>query len=76
MTDSEQKLNALVLEIFDFIKAKENEDVDMILTALTIVVSTIAVETMVEEEKAVYTFRKLYRKAESRMKSYLKRSIQ
>jgi hypothetical protein len=48
----------------------------MILTALTIVVSTIAVETMVEEEKAVYTFRKLYRKAESRMKSYLKRNIQ
>jgi hypothetical protein len=76
MTEQENKIDALVLEIFDFIKAKENEDVNMILTALTIVVSTIAVETMVEEEKAVYTFRKLYRKAESRMKSYLKRNIQ
>jgi len=76
MTEQENKVDALVLEIFDFIKAKENEDVNMILTALTIVVSTIAVEAMVEEEKAVYTFRKLYRKAESRMKSYLKRSIQ
>jgi predicted RNA binding protein with dsRBD fold (UPF0201 family) len=76
MTEQENKVDALVLEIFDFIKAKENEDVNMILTALTIVVSTIAVETMVEEEKAVYTFRKLYRKAESRMKSYLKRNIQ
>jgi predicted RNA binding protein with dsRBD fold (UPF0201 family) len=76
MTEQENKVDALVLEIFDFIKAKENEDVNMILTALTIVVSTIAVETMVEEEKAVYTFRKLYRKAEGRMKSYLKRNIQ
>jgi hypothetical protein len=76
MTDFEKNLNALVLEIFDFVKSKENEDVNMILTALTIVVSTIAVETMVEEEKAVYTFRKLYRKAESRMKSYLKRNVQ
>jgi hypothetical protein len=76
MTDFEKNLDALVLEIFDFVKSKENEDVNMILTALTIVVSTIAVETIVEEEKAVYTFRKLYRKAESRMKSYLKRNVQ
>ena len=76
MTDFEKNLDALVLEIFDFVKSKENEDVNMILTALTIVVSTIAVETMVEDEKAVYTFRKLYRKAESRMKSYLKRNVQ
>jgi hypothetical protein len=76
MTEHEKKLDALVLEIFDFIKSKQDEDVNMILTALTVVVSTIAVETMVEEEKAVYTFRKLYRKAESRMKSYLKRNIQ
>jgi hypothetical protein len=76
MTDFEKNLDTLVLEIFDFVKSKENEDVNMILTALTIVVSTIAVETMVEEEKAVYTFRKLYRKAESRMKSYLKRNVQ
>jgi hypothetical protein len=76
MTEHEQKLDALVLDIFDFIKSKESEDVNTILTAFTIVVSTIAVEAMIEEEKAVYTFRKLYRKAESRMKAYLKRNIQ
>ena len=76
MTESEKHLNALVIEIFDFVKTKEKEDVNTMLTALTIVVSTIAVETMVDEEKAVYTFRKLYRQAQSRVKAYLRRSIQ
>lgn len=62
----------LAVEIFQFLIPKATEDTTVILAALSMVLATVAVEAGMEEEKAVYAFRKSYGKASRRLKSLIK----
>ena len=62
----------LALEIFKFLLPMENVDTSVILTALSIVLATVAVEAGIEEEKAVYNFKKSYGHASRRFKRLFK----
>ena len=62
----------LALEIFKFLMPKADVDTTVILTGLSIVLATVAVEAGVEEEKAVYAFRKSYGNAKRRLTRVLK----
>ena len=63
---------ALALEIFHFLAPKAEVDTTVILSALSMVLATVAVEAGMEEEKAVYAFRKSYGHAHRRLKSLLR----
>ena len=65
----------LALEIFHFLTPRANLDTTVILSALSMVLATVAVEAGMEEEKAVYAFRKSYGHAQRRLKS-LMRNVQ
>lgn len=62
----------LATEIFQFLLPKNNLEVNVILAALSMVLATVAVEADMEEEKAVYAFRKSYGKAQRRLKAFLR----
>ena len=62
----------LAIEIFKFLMPKADVDTTVILTGLSIVLATVAVEAGVEEEKAIYAFRKSYGNAKRRLKRVLK----
>lgn len=62
----------LALEIFKFLVPKAELDTTVILSALSMVLATVAVEAGMEEEKAVYAFRKSYGNSKRRLKSVLK----
>ena len=62
----------LAIEIFQFLAPKANTDTTVILSALSMVLATVAVEAGMQEEKAVYAFRKSYGHANRRLKSLLK----
>ena len=70
MTEDPSK--ELAVEIFKFLITKGEMDTNTILVALAQVLATVAVEAGMEEEKAVYAFRKSYGKAERRLKQVLK----
>ena len=63
---------ALAIEIFQFLSPKAEADTSVILSALSMVLATVAVEAGMEEEKAVYAFRKSYGHANRRLKTLLK----
>jgi hypothetical protein len=69
---SEDKSKELAIEIFKFLAPKAELDTQTILAAVSMVLAAIAVEAGVEEEKAMYAFRKSYGKAERRLKQVLK----
>lgn len=62
----------LALAIFKFLVPMENVDTSVILSALSIVLATVAVEAGIEEEKAVYSFKKSYGHANRRFKRLFK----
>lgn len=62
----------LAIEIFHFLTPKVDTDTSVILSALSMVLATVAVEAGMEEEKAVYAFRKSYGQAQRRLKTLLK----
>jgi hypothetical protein len=62
----------LALEIFKFLVPMADVDTSIILTALSITLATVSVEAGIEEEKAVYAFRKSYGHANRRFKRLLK----
>lgn len=62
----------LAIEIFQYLAPKAHLDTTVILSALSMVLATIAVEAGMEEEKAVYAFRKSYGHAQRRLKSLLR----
>ena len=62
----------IVLDIFEFLRTKQNVETKVILTALSMVLATIVAEAGVEEEKAVYAFRKSISYAYRRMKQIAK----
>jgi hypothetical protein len=51
---------------------KADTDTVVILSAVSMVLATIAVEAGLEEEKAVYAFRKSYNNAQRRLKRMMK----
>ena len=62
----------LAIEIFHFLTPKADKDTSIILAALSTVLATVAVEAGMEEEKAVYAFRKSFGNAQRRLKTLMK----
>ena len=62
----------LAIEVFQMLATKANVDTAVVLSAVSMVLATIAVEAGMEEEKAVYAFRKSYGNAQRRLKRVLK----
>jgi len=62
----------IAIEVFQFLATKANTDTAVILSAVSMVLATIAVEAGMEEEKAVYAFRKSYGNAQRRIKRVMK----
>jgi hypothetical protein len=62
----------IALEIFQLLTPKAEVDANIILGAVSMVLSTIAVEMGMEEEKAVYAFTRSFRNAKSRLKKLVK----
>ena len=63
----------LAVEIFQFLVPKADVDTTVILSALSMVLATVAVEAGMEEEKAVYAFRKSDGNSKRRLKQLLKK---
>lgn len=70
--DSQHPAQKLAIEIFKFLAPKEEMDVSIILSALSLTLATVAVEAGIEEEKAVYAFRRSYGEAQRRLKRKIK----
>ena len=69
---SEDPSRELAIEIFHMLTNKADVDTAIVLSALSMVLATVAVEAGMEEEKAVYAFRKSFGSAERRLKRVLK----
>ena len=69
---SEDPSRDLAIEVFQMLATKANTDTAVILSAVSMVLATIAVEAGMEEEKAVYAFRKSFGNATRRLKRVLK----
>lgn len=69
---SEDPSRELAIEVFQMLSTKANTDTAVILSAVSMVLATIAVEAGMEEEKAVYAFRKSFGNATRRLKRVLK----
>ena len=72
MDDNQHPSQKLAIEVFKFLAQKADMDTTVILTALSITLATLAVEAGMEEEKAVYAFRKSFGEAQRRLKRVLK----
>lgn len=70
--DDQHPSQKLAIEIFKFLAPKADMDTTVILTALSMTLATVAVEAGMEEEKAVYAFRKSFGEAQRRLKRKLK----
>lgn len=68
----EDPVKELAVEVFQFLLPKANVDTTIILSALSMVLATVAVESGMEEEKAVYAFRKSYGNSKRRRKQVIK----
>lgn len=62
----------MAVEIFKLIKTKSDADVRDIMAAVSMVLTTIAAESGMEEEKAVYAFTKSFRNSKSRLKNIVR----
>jgi hypothetical protein len=62
----------LAIEIFKFLAPKVDIDTSVILSALSMVLATVAVEAGMEEEKAVYAFRKSFGNSKRRLTRFIK----
>lgn len=69
---SEDPSRELAIEVFQMLATKANVDTAVVLSAVSMVLATIAVEAGMEEEKAVYAFRKSFGNAQRRLKRVLK----
>lgn len=69
---SEDPSREVAISILKLLSEKGGTDTVVILSALSMVLSTIAVEAGMEEEKAVYAFRKSYNNAQRRLKRMMK----
>jgi len=55
---SDDPTRDIAIEVFQMLATKANTDTAVILSAVSIVLATIAVEAGMEEEKIVYAFRR------------------
>ena len=69
---SEDPSRELAIEVFQMLSTKANVDTAVVLSAVSMVLATIAVEAGMEEEKAVYAFRKSFGNAQRRLKRVMK----
>jgi hypothetical protein len=72
MAEEKDPSREIALEIFQLLTPKAEVDANIILAAVAMVLSTIAVEMGMEEEKAVYAFTRSFRNAKSRLKKLVK----
>lgn len=72
MSEEKDPSRQIALEIFQLLTPKAEVDANVILAAVAMVLSTIAVEMGMEEEKAVYAFTRSFRNAKSRLKKLVK----
>jgi len=72
MAEEKDPSRQIALEIFQLLTPKAEVDANIILAAVSMVLSTIAVEMGMEEEKAVYAFTRSFRNAKSRLKKLVK----
>jgi len=72
MAEEQDPSRQIALEIFQLLTPKAEVDANIILAAVSMVLSTIAVEMGMEEEKAVYAFTRSFRNAKSRLKKLVK----
>jgi hypothetical protein len=69
---SEDPSKDVAISIMRLLSEKGDTDTVVILTAVSMVLATIAVEAGLEEEKAVYAFRKSYNNAQRRIKRMMR----
>jgi hypothetical protein len=69
---SEDPSREIAISIMKLLSEKGDTDTVVILTAVSMVLATIAVEAGLEEEKAVYAFRKSYNNAQRRLKRMMR----
>jgi hypothetical protein len=69
---SEDPSREIAISIMKVLTEKGDTDTVVILTAVSMVLATIAVEAGLEEEKAVYAFRKSYNNAHKRLKRMMR----
>lgn len=69
---SEDPSREIAISILKVLSEKGGVDTVVILSAVSMVLSTIAVEAGLDEEKAVYAFRKSYGNAQRRLKRMIK----
>ena len=69
---SEDPSRDVAISILRLLSEKADTDTVVILSAVSMVLATIAVEAGLEEEKAVYAFRKSYNNAQRRLKRMMK----
>jgi hypothetical protein len=69
---SEDPSREIAISILKVLSEKSDVDTVVILSAVSMVLSTIAVEVGLDEEKAVYAFRKSYGNAQRRLKRMIK----
>ena len=69
---SEDPSREVAISILKLLSEKADTDTVVILSAVSMVLATIAVEAGLEEEKAVYAFRKSYNNAQRRLKRMMK----
>lgn len=72
-TQENNPTEQLALDIFKFLVPKAELNTSIILGSLSMVLATVSVEAGIEEEKAVYAFRKSYGHANRRFKRLFKR---
>jgi len=70
--DDSHPAKKLAIEIVKALEAHSNKDTSVVLTALSMTLASLAVEAGMEEEKAVYAFRKSFGEAQRRLKRVLK----
>lgn len=69
---SEDPSREIAISILKLLSEKGSTDTVVILSAVSMVLATIAVEAGMEEEKAVYAFRKSYNNAQRRIKRMMR----
>jgi hypothetical protein len=69
---SEDPSREVAISILRLLSEKGGTDTVVILSAVSMVLATIAVEAGMEEEKAVYAFRKSYNNAQRRIKRMMR----
>ena len=69
---SEDQSREIAISILKVLSENGNTDTVVALSAISMVLATIAVEAGLDEEKAVYAFRKSYGNAQRRLKRMIK----